>query len=134
MALNFLGLGVNQGGGTGNIVVPPGITNVILDPLPDFGGPDPKNGVYEFTTNFIERVTNVIASGSTDDAVNFDAIFDLVENEVVTIAGDFNSTGKNVEIYGIIQGISIVPNSLYQRPSGMQIDYIVGVEIFVRVS
>ena len=75
----------------------------------------------------------MIAAGSTDEAVNFDAIFDLIENEVVTQAANFNSSSKNVDIWGRIEGIGAIPNSLYQRPSGMDMDYNIGVTIYVKV-
>ena len=124
--LNFLGLSVNQDQ-PASVTVPPGIVNSIL-----FPEPDTIDYPYQLPKTFIERVNTLVQNGWTE-AQTFDAIFDLVENEVVTIAGDFNSTAKNVEIWGRIESIASAPEKIYVRDGQQDSDFLIGVTVYVKV-
>ena len=126
MSLQFLGISVNQTG-TGSITIPAGITNTPLTPEPDT-----TLFPYQLPRTYSERVNTLIQQGWTE-AQAFDAIFDLIENEVVTLAGDFNSTAKDVTIWGRMESIQTQAELIYVRDGQQDSDYFVGVTIYVRV-
>ena len=109
MALNYLGLAINDNGLVGNVNVPAGSTFTFYDP---------STLIPLYAINREYRYKVVVVDIYPTEAENFDNLMESIETQLQQEVGDnFNVVDKDWDVYGYLSYLGSEADKLHQPAS-----------------